>query len=315
MTKIISIIIPCYNEAAVLDTLFSELAELANRNKEYEFEFVCVDDGSQDSTLSHLKEWAERDKRAVIVEFSRNFGKEPALSAGIDYASGDAVIPFDADLQDPPEVIDEMIIEWEKGAEVVLAKRKDRSVDSPLKRMTANGFYRVHNAITSVKIPDNVGDFRLMDRVVVDALKQMPERMRFMKGIFAWVGFSTVTVEYVRAKRAAGETKFSGWKLWNFAIEGVTSFSIFPLKIWSYIGGVVAALCCVYGFYILTRTIVFGVDLPGYASLLLSILFLGSINLIGIGILGEYVGRIYFEVKGRPIYIVKNIHGQSDSDE
>ena len=269
-----------------------------------------MDDGSTDSTLSELIELTKKDTRFHILEFSRNFGKEAALSAGIDFANGDAVIPIDADLQDPPELIIKMVQLWKDGAEVVLAKRVDRSTDSFMKRKTASLFYKLHNKLsTSMRIPENVGDFRLMDRVVVDALKQLPERQRFMKGLFAWVGFKSVTVEYSRSSRSAGETKFSGWRLWNFALEGITSFSLVPLKIWTYLGLFGAFLAFLYASFIIVRTLIFGIVLPGYASLLVVVLFFGSLQLISIGILGEYIGRIYFETKNRPLYIVRKRYG------
>jgi glycosyltransferase involved in cell wall biosynthesis len=241
----------------------------------------------------------------TVLEFSRNFGKEPAMTAGIDATSGDCVIPIDADLQDPPALIAEMLKKWQDGAEVVLAKRVDRSTDSYAKRTTALMFYRLHNTLSGLQIPENVGDYRLMDRVVVDALKQLPERQRFMKGLFAWVGFKTATVEYVRDARLVGDSKFSGWKLWNFAIEGITSFSLVPLKVWTYVGGIGALFAFCYAVFVVIKTLVFGIDVPGYASLLVVILFFGSLQLICLGVLGEYIGRIYFESKQRPLYLIR----------
>jgi glycosyltransferase involved in cell wall biosynthesis len=226
-----------------------------------------------------------------VIELSRNFGKEAALTAAIDAAKGAAVVPIDADLQDPPELIGEMLKRWEEGADVVLAQRADRKSDSFLKRFTANTFYRCYDSIAEVKIPGNVGDFRLMDRRVVEALKLMPERQRFMKGLFAWVGFRTAIVKYARKPRCAGQSKFSGWKLWNFALEGITGFSTAPLRIWTYIGFACAFLTLCYGLYIVLDTIIHGTNVPGYASLAVFILFFGSLQLISIGLLGEYVGR------------------------
>lgn len=309
--KKISVVVPFYNEGAGVAHFYQEIGAILNGLPQYHFELVCVDDGSSDSTLVQLIELSKQDARVQVIEFSRNFGKEAALTAGIDFASGDAVIPIDADLQDPPDLIGGMIELWNDGAEVVLAKRVDRSSDTALKRMTASAFYRIHNLLSSeAVIPENVGDFRLMDRVVVDALKRLPERQRFMKGLFAWVGFKTVTLEYSRSPRAQGETKFSGWRLWNFALEGITSFSLLPLKVWTYFG-IVGAFCAFfYALYIIIRTLIFGVDLPGYASLLVVSLFFGSLQLISLGILGEYIGRIYFESKQRPLYIVRKSHGQ-----
>ena len=308
--QLISIVVPFFNEGGAINHFYSGMSPILSLNIGCNFEVICVDDGSTDSTLSELIELTKKDTRFHILEFSRNFGKEAALSAGIDFANGDAVIPIDADLQDPPELIIKMVQLWKDGAEVVLAKRVDRSTDSFMKRKTASLFYKLHNKLsTSMRIPENVGDFRLMDRVVVDALKQLPERQRFMKGLFAWVGFKSVTVEYSRSSRSAGETKFSGWRLWNFALEGITSFSLVPLKIWTYFGLFGAFLAFLYASFIIVRTLIFGIVLPGYASLLVVVLFFGSLQLISIGILGEYIGRIYFETKNRPLYIVRKRYG------
>ena len=308
--QLISIVVPFFNEGGAINHFYSGMSPILSLNIGCNFEVICVDDGSTDSTLAELIELTKKDTRFRVLEFSRNFGKEAALSAGIDFANGDAVIPIDADLQDPPELIIKMVQLWKDGAEVVLAKRVDRSSDSFMKRKTASLFYRLHNKLSSsMRIPENVGDFRLMDRVVVDALKQLPERQRFMKGLFAWVGFKSVTVEYSRSSRSAGETKFSGWRLWNFALEGITSFSLVPLKIWTYFGLFGAFLAFLYASFIIVRTLIFGIVLPGYASLLVVVLFFGSLQLISIGILGEYIGRIYFETKNRPLYIVRKRYG------
>ena len=308
--QLISIVVPFFNEGGAINHFYSGMSPILSINIGCNFEVICVDDGSTDSTLAELIELTKKDTRFRVLEFSRNFGKEAALSAGIDFANGDAVIPIDADLQDPPELIIKMVQLWKDGAEVVLAKRVDRSTDSFMKRKTASLFYKLHNKLsTSMRIPENVGDFRLMDRVVVDALKQLPERQRFMKGLFAWVGFKSVTVEYSRSSRSAGETKFSGWRLWNFALEGITSFSLVPLKIWTYFGLFGAFLAFLYASFIIIRTLIFGIVLPGYASLLVVVLFFGSLQLISLGILGEYIGRIYFETKNRPLYIVRKRYG------
>ena len=228
----VSIVVPFYNETDGIEFFYSAMQPILDGVPGVRFEVVCVDDGSRDDTLPKLIALAERDTRFRVVELSRNFGKEAALTAGIDAAAGDAVIPIDADLQDPPELIPTMIAEWQRGSEVVLARRTDRSSDSFMKRTTAELFYKLHNHMSDVKIPSNVGDFRLMSRAAVDALKRLPERQRFMKGLFAWVGFRTSTIDYARNARTSGTTKFSGWKLWNFAIEGITGFSTAPLKIW-----------------------------------------------------------------------------------
>lgn len=306
--KLVSLVVPFYNESEGVTLFYDAVVGVFSTLPGFDLEVICIDDGSNDDTLSKLIGLIERDPRFKVIELSRNFGKEAALTAGIDAARGDAVIPFDADLQDPPEVILKLLEQWVKGAEVVLARRADRSSDAFLKQKTAAYFYKIHNSLSSIKIPDNVGDFRLMDRIVVDALKKLPERQRFMKGLFAWIGYKTVTVDYSRNARAAGTTKFSGWKLWNFAVEGITSFSTVPLRIWTYIGGAGALFTIIYGLFIILRTLILGIDLPGYASMLVSILFFGSLQLIGIGVLGEYLGRIYMENKQRPIYLVRAFH-------
>lgn len=308
-TKLITIVAPFYNEGLGVDDFYQALLPVMADLQPTRFEVVCVDDGSSDDTLSRLIELTQRDARFVVVELSRNFGKEAALTAGIDCASGDAVVPIDADLQDPPGLIAEMVAHWQQGAEVVQARRTDRSSDSFLKRTSAEWFYRFHNRFSDIQIPENVGDFRLMDRAVVDALKQLPERQRFMKGLFAWLGFRTVTVDYRREPRAVGDTKFSGWKLWNFAIEGITSFSTAPLRIWTYLGGIGAAVSMLYAMVVVARTFIYGRDVPGYASLLVVTLFIGSLQLIGIGVLGEYLGRTYIESKQRPTYLVRKRYG------
>ncbi len=307
----LSIVCPCYNEETALPAFFEAIESVLESITEH-YEIVCVDDGSSDSTLALLLEAAQRNPRIRVLELSRNFGKESALTCGLDYAGGDAVVPMDVDLQDPPALIRDMVEQWQQGYDVVLARRIDRSTDSFAKRVSANWFYRLHNRISDSKIPDNVGDFRLMDRKVVDAVRGLPEHRRFMKGLFAWVGFRTTTVTYARPERVAGTTKFNAWRLWNFALEGITSFSTWPLRVWAYVGLVVAGTAFVSGFLIVFRTLLLGVDVPGYASLLVSVQFLGGVQLIGLGILGEYMGRIYQETKGRPVYIVRRDHTIAD---
>lgn len=308
----VSIVAPFYNEDEGVEDFYQAILSVIGGIQNIRFEVVCVDDGSTDHTLLKLVDITQRDSRFQVIELSRNFGKEAALTAGIDAACGDAVIPIDADLQDPPELIAALISEWKKGADVVLAHRTDRSSDTFMKRKTAEFFYRIHNRLSSVKIPENVGDFRLMDRAAVDALKQLPERQRFMKGLFAWIGFKTVTVDYSRNPRLSGVTKFSGWKLWNFALEGISSFSTAPLKIWTYIGAIGTIASFIYASAIIIRTLIYGIDLPGYASLLVIVLFFGSLQLISVGILGEYIGRIYLETKQRPTYLVRRHYGRRD---
>lgn len=307
---LLSLVVPFYNESAVISHFFEQVIPQLEQVPGIRFEIVCVNDGSRDDTLQQLVAASERDARVRVIDLTRNFGKEAALSAALDEARGDLVVPFDADLQDPPRMISVLVDKWREGYDVVLAKRGDRASDSKLKRWTAVMFYRMHNAVSEVKIPENVGDFRLMTREVVDALKLLPETRRFMKGLFAWVGYKTAVVEYAREQRVAGDTKFSGWKLWNFALEGFTSFSTLPMRVWTYVGTFVALLALLRAFYLIVRTSLFGVDVPGYASLSTGIFLLGGIQLIGIGVLGEYIGRIYFESKRRPIYLIRRRHQQ-----
>lgn len=305
--KTISLVTPFYNEEANVESTLKAIADSIDYNN-FSWEVIAVNDGSTDSTLKRLMDSNIAAFKLVIVDLSRNFGKEAALSAGLEHATGDAIIPLDADLQDPPQLISALIEKWEEGYDVVLARRVDRSSDSFLKRVTAGAFYNVINRLSDVDIPHHVGDFRLMDRRVVDVLKTLPEARRFMKGLFAWAGFRTITVDYVRPERNLGTSKFSGWKLWNLALEGITSFSIVPLKIWTYIGFLVAACSFIYGSFIVGRTIIFGVDVPGYASLTSILLFMSGLQMIGLGVLGEYVGRIYLEAKRRPPFIVRSVH-------
>jgi polyisoprenyl-phosphate glycosyltransferase len=302
---LISVVTPFYNEEETVAIFHKQITAVVDAIPDADFEFICVNDGSRDATLPRLVELASLDRRVRVIDLSRNFGKEAALTAGLDEAQGDAVIPIDADLQDPPELIAEMIARWREGFEVVMARRTDRQADSYLKRKTAELFYRFHNSISDTAIPPDVGDFRLMDRAVVSALKLLPERRRFMKGLFAWVGFKATTINYSRPARVAGSTKFTGWRLWNFALEGVTSFSTIPLRMWTYIGTFIALFAFCYAVYIVLHTILSGSDVPGYASLITIVLFLGGIQLVGIGVIGEYIGRIYMESKQRPVYIVR----------
>ncbi|MFC0250561.1 glycosyltransferase family 2 protein [Massilia consociata] len=302
---LLSLVVPCYNEEEMIGHFFSRVIPVLERIPGIRFEILCVNDGSRDRTLERLVAVAQADPRVRVIDLTRNFGKEAALTAAIFEARGDLIVPFDADLQDPPELIGTMVEKWREGHEVVLARRADRQSDGKLKRWTARWFYSIHNKVSDVSIPANVGDFRLFTRKVCEDLKSLPESCRFMKGLFAWVGYKTAVVEYMREPRAAGTTKFSGWKLWNFALEGITSFSTLPLRVWTYVGVTVACVALVRAAYLVVRTLLYGVDVPGYASLATAILLLGGIQLIGIGVLGEYVGRIYLESKGRPLYLVR----------
>lgn len=300
----ISLVVPVFNEEEAIPIFYKTVRE-NEELKKHEVEIIFINDGSKDSTESIINALAIADSLVKPLSFTRNFGKEPALFAGLDHATGDAVIPIDVDLQDPIDVIPVLIEKWQEGADVVLAKRTDRSTDGWLKRKTTEWFYKLHNKISTPKIEENVGDFRLMSRETVENIKLLPERNLFMKGVLSWVGGNVDIVEYTRAERSAGESKFNGWKLWNLALEGITSFSTFPLRMWTYIGLFVAALSFVYGGWMIIDKLIWGNPVPGYPSLLVSILFLGGIQLIGIGVLGEYIGRIYTESKKRPKYLLK----------
>ncbi|EIZ9496382.1 glycosyltransferase family 2 protein [Cronobacter sakazakii] len=301
----ISLVVPVFNEEDTIPIFYKTVREY-ELLKSFEVEIVFINDGSKDATESIINALAVSDPLVVPLSFTRNFGKEPALFAGLDHATGDAVIPIDVDLQDPIEVIPQLIERWRAGADVVLAKRTDRSTDGRLKRKSAEMFYKLHNKISNPQIEENVGDFRLMSREVVENIKQLPERNLFMKGVLSWVGGKTDVVEYIRAERVAGTTKFNGWKLWNLALEGITSFSTFPLRVWTYIGLFVSAMSFLYGGWMILDTLIFGNPVKGYPSVIVSVLFLGGVQLIGIGIMGEYVGRIYIETKKRPKYIIKD---------
>ena len=292
----ISLVVPMYNEEAVCNDFFARTIPILERVTPY-YEIICVNDGSHDSTLVLLKTFRAGNDRIKVVNLTRNFGKEAALTAGINYAGGDCVVPLDADLQDPPELIPELVAKWREGYDVVLAVRSDRSSDSFVKRLTANLFYRFMRRISDIGIPSNTGDFRLMDRKVVKALKTLPERTRFMKGLFAWLGFTQIAVPDMRPPRTAGTTKWHYWKLWNFALEGIFSFTTLPLRVWTYLGLVASFFGLTYMSIIIIRTLFFGVDVPGYASLLVTILFFSGLQMIGMGILGEYLGQGVYRVK------------------
>ncbi|MEA9391071.1 glycosyltransferase family 2 protein [Acerihabitans sp. TG2] len=301
----LSLVVPVFNEAETLPLFYKAVREFEPL-QQYDVEIVFINDGSRDKTGEIATALAIADNRVIVLDFTRNFGKEPALFAGLQYATGDVIIPIDVDLQDPIDVIPRLIEKWQNGADIVLAKRSDRLSDSRLKRKTAQWFYQLHNTISTPKIEADVGDFRLMSRTVVDNIIQLPERNLFMKGILSWVGGRTEVVEYSRARRVAGESKFNGWKLWNLAIEGITSFSTFPLRIWSYLGLSVALIAFFYAIWMIIDKLVWGNNVPGYPSIMTAILFLGGVQLIGIGVLGEYIGRIYMETKQRPRYILKH---------
>lgn len=304
----ISLVVPVFNEESTVELFYQAVRSHAALGA-FQIDILFINDGSTDGTAKIIEALISRDPQVGLVNFSRNFGKEPALFAGLQFSTGDAVVPMDVDLQDPIDVLPLLIKKWREGADVVLAKRVDRSSDNFLKRKTAAFFYRVHNTISEPKIEENVGDFRLMSRRVVDAILQMPERKLFMKGILSWVGFPTEIVEYSRAPRVAGSSKFNSWKLWNLALDGITSFSSVPLRIWTYLGFMVAAFSLTYAIWMVVDKLIWGNSVPGYPSLMAAILFLGGVQLMGIGVLGEYIGRIYTESKNRPRYIVANTYG------
>ncbi len=314
MHPTLSLIVPMRNEAANIGPFYERIRSALDPLGEY-WEMVCVNDGSEDATLHRLLTLRSQDPRIVVIDLSRNFGKEAALTAGLDHARGDAVIPMDADLQDPPELIPELLARWREGFEVVLAIRTSRASDSLFKRITAHLFYSFINRLSTVPIPANAGDFRLMSRAVVEAIQQLPERRRFMKGLFAWVGFKTAEVQYQRPPRHAGQTNFNYWRLWNFALEGITSFSHIPLKMSSYFGLLVSFFAFLYAVKIIIDTWVYGNPVKGYPSIMVAILFFSGVQLVAIGVIGEYLGRLYEESKQRPVYLIRKCYGPPPSEQ
>ena len=307
----LSVVVPMFNEGTNLDRLLARLREaLAAVGVGYEI--VCVDDGSRDDTLARLAAEHGRDQRIKVVGLSRNFGKEVALTAGIKHAAGQAVIVMDADLQHPPELISALLSKWREGYDVAYAVRRTRTTDTLKHRFGAKAFYWLFAHLSETALPEGAGDFRLLDRKVVDALNQLPERARFMKGLFAWVGFKQIAVPFDPAMREQGESRWSFYRLWHFAIDGLTSFSTLPLRIWFYVGLVLSAASFTVGVMELLKTLVQGVDVPGYASVFVAVVFLGGIQLLTLGVLGEYIGRIFAEVKQRPLYLVRERYGFDD---
>lgn len=306
---LLSVVVPMYNEADNVTAFYSRCLSVLD-TVGVSWEIVCVDDGSRDNTLAALVALHDRDPRVKVIELARNFGKEIALTAGLDAALGQAVVPIDADLQDPPELIPEMLRLWRQGHDVVYATRTERLGESWLKQQTAAGFYKLMERLSDVQVPPNTGDFRLMGRPAVDALRGLRERNRFMKGIFAWVGFRQVQLPYRRDARHAGESKWNWWSLVRLAVEGITSFSSAPLQLATFMGLMVSGLAFAYAAHRVVITLLRGPDVPGYPSLLVVILFLGGVQLITLGIIGEYIGRIYQEVKQRPLYLVRRRHGR-----
>ncbi len=299
----ISIIVPVFNEEEAIPH-FVEVVEGILKQSSCKFEVLFVNDGSTDSTSNVLHQLESVDHQVRIIEFTRNFGKEAAVTAGLEHAKGDAVIPMDVDLQDPPELILQFIDKWQEGNDVVYGKRVRRH-EGWLKRATAKLFYGSFNLLSPFNFPTNVGDYRLMDRSVVEVIKLLPEKSRFMKGLFAWAGFQAVEIPYHRPGRSKGKSKWNYWKLWNFALDGILNFSTIPLRIWTYVGGTIALGAFCYGLVIIGQKLIFGNDVPGYPSLMTCLLFLGGIQLLSLGIIGEYIARIFNEVKNRPLYVIK----------
>ncbi|MBR9970979.1 glycosyltransferase family 2 protein [Magnetospirillum sulfuroxidans] len=305
---VLSLVVPMFNEAGNLDTLFARLTQvMADLGESYEI--VCIDDGSKDDTVARVLEHRQRDPRIKVVELSRNFGKELALTAGLHHTSGQAVVMIDADLQHPPETIKEMMAKWRDGYEMVIAVRRDREQETAFKRLASKAFYEMFGRVSEVQLPPGAGDFRLLDRKVVDVLNAMPEHARFMKGLYAWVGFKQTIIPFDVADRAHGETKFNLFRLWRLAIDGITSFTSVPLKVWTFIGSLVASFALLYGLLFIVKTLILGIDVPGYPSLIVAITFFSGVQLISLGVIGEYLGRVFSEVKNRPLYVVRSAHG------
>ncbi|MBP2232815.1 glycosyltransferase involved in cell wall biosynthesis [Azospirillum agricola] len=310
----LSVVIPFFNEGANIAALFDRLTPALD-GLNVDWEVVCVNDGSRDDTLDRLLDAHDRDSRIKVVDLSRNFGKELALSAGLARTTGDAVVPMDADLQHPPELLPAFLEKWREGYDVVVAVRHARVGQSLKHRLFARMFYWIFDHLSEIKLPREVGDFRLMDRKVVEVINRMPERTRFMKGIFAWVGFRQAAIPYEQGERAGGDTKWGFLKLLRLSLDGLTAFSTFPLRVWSLVGMALSGVAFVYILIRLVRTLFHGIDVPGYESLLVAVLFLGGIQLITLGIIGDYLGRVFAEVKGRPLFIVRSAHGFEDEDD
>lgn len=304
----LSIVVPFYNEGANVEALFERLVPVLD-GLGVSWEIVCVNDGSRDDTLLRLLAAHQVNPAIKVIDLSRNFGKELALSAGLNYAQGNAVVPMDADLQHPPEALPEMIAKWQEGADVVAAVRQARIGQRLSQRLAARAFYWVFDHMSDVKLPREVGDFRLLDRKVVDIINRMPERTRFMKGIFAWVGFRQANITYIQGERSGGDTKWGFLNLLKLSIDGLTAFSTFPLRVWSVVGATISGLAFLYIVIRLLRTLLYGVDVPGYESIIVTVLFLGGMQLLTLGIIGDYLGRVFEEVKGRPLFIVRSAHG------
>ncbi|MBI2239332.1 MAG: glycosyltransferase family 2 protein [Magnetospirillum gryphiswaldense] len=305
---VLSLVVPMFNESGNLDKLFARLSQVM-AEIDVSYEIVCVDDGSRDDSVALALAHRDRDPRIKVVELSRNFGKELALTAGLRHTAGQAVVMIDADLQHPPEVIKDMLDKWREGFEMVIAVRRDREQESAVKRMAAKLFYDLFGRVSEVRLPQGAGDFRLLDRKVVNVLNNMPEHSRFMKGLYAWVGFRQTSIPFDVAERAHGETKFNLFRLYRLAIDGITSFTSLPLKVWTFMGMLVASFALLYGFVFIVKTLILGIDVPGYPSLIVAITFFSGVQLISLGVIGEYLGRVFSEVKNRPLYVVREAHG------
>ena len=312
--KLITILIPAYNEQEVLPILRERLNNLMENIENYKFEVLFVNDGSKDNTLNILKEFRKDDNRYNYVSLSRNFGKETAMIAGLDYANGDAVVIMDADLQDPPELIPEMIKYWEQGYDDVFAKRSSRKGESILKKATSKLYYSLLQKFTRIDIQKDSGDFRLLDRRCVEALKQIRESQRYTKGLFSWIGYNKKEIVFDRDARAAGQTKWNYLRLTNLAIDGITSFTTSPLRWSAIIGTFISIIGFIYMLFIIFKTLILGRDMPGYASTMVVILFLGGLQLIFLGIIGEYLGRAFYETKGRPLYFVDLYNDEKETN-
>ena len=308
--KIVTILVPCYNEENGLELLYKRLQNIINNISCYRFQILLVNDGSKDNTLSKMQELHETDKTDSYLSLSRNFGKENAMLAGLDYAEGDAVILMDADLQDPPELIPQMLAEWEKGYDDVYARRRSRAGETWLKKATAHWYYRILRKFADIDIPADVGDFRLLDRQAVDALCSLRERQRYTKGLFSWIGYNKKELLFDRDPRAAGNSKMNFFKVFGLAVDGITSFSVAPLRLASVLGLIISTVAFLYLLFVIIKTLLFGDPVAGYPSMISIILFMGGIQLIVLGIIGEYVGRIFNEAKGRPEYLVNEYNGK-----
>lgn len=306
--KTLAVVVPLFNEADSIELFLEAVIPLLNTIADrYNllWYILAVDDGSEDATLHILRQWARHDSRIRVLALSRNFGKEAALTAGLAYARTNAVIVMDADMQDPPSLMDEMVRRWLNGANMVVGIRSARESDTKSKRYTSNLYYKLYNTMSQRPIPVNAGDFRLMDKSVVDAVLRLRERNRFMKGIFSWVGFKTEYIYFARPQRHCGATKWNYWKLFNFGLDGLTSFSTLPLRVWTYIGFLISFFAFLCSISVIFRTLFFGEEVKGFPTLIVAILFLGGLQLFSLGILGEYIGRLYQESKKRPLYIIK----------